>query len=229
MIDTRGPVPADVLKSRIDALQGWGRQQGFDAFVVFGQGSVLGTATRSHGNLRYLLDWDADAAPSALVIPARGAPSLVVANIFADMRAREQKLLANVRFGKGPSFAAAIAELLPADAKRVALAGRDEIPLALWEPLAACGASAWLNCEPELARRRAIKDAVQIAYHRRAAAICDRIFEQLGPAIAHGPIRCGYSNRIGEGRPGSRLRILQDLADGASDRRPLPLPRRRKP
>jgi Xaa-Pro aminopeptidase len=186
MIDTNSGIRVDVLNSRLQSLQDWARQNGFDSLVVFGQGSVLGTATRSHGNLRYLIDWDGDAAASALVIPANGQASLVVANIFAQMRGREHALLADVRFGRGPSFASAIAGLLPADARRVALAGRDEIPVAIWEPLAAAGAGAWVSCDAELARRRAIKDALQITFHRQAAAICDRMFEALGPALHSG-------------------------------------------
>lgn len=186
MVDIGSCVQSDVLAKRMRSLQEWGQQQNLDALVVFGQGSVLGTATRSHGNLRYLLDWDGDAAPSALVLPTRGSPALVVANIFAHMRAQENKLLADTRFGRGPSFAAAVVDLLPQGAKRVGLAGRDEIPVGVWEPLVAAGASAWVNCEPELARRRAVKDSVQIAYHRQAAAICDRIFEQFGPTLHSG-------------------------------------------
>jgi len=186
MVDIHHAVPAAVLSERLRAFQAWGRQQNLDAVVVFGQGNVLGTATRSHGNLRYLLDWDADAAASALIIPASGAPSMVVANIFAQMRAGEQKLLAQARFGKGPSFVDAISDLLPPGAQRIALAGRDEIPVAIWEPLLSIGAASWINCEPELARRRAIKDDTEIAYHREAAAICDAIFEHLGPSLRTG-------------------------------------------
>jgi Xaa-Pro dipeptidase len=186
MVDISRGVPPDILASRMKSFQDWGRQNGFDALVVFGQGSVLGTATRSHGSLRYLLDWDGDAAASALVLPVVGRPSLVVANIFAQMRGRECNLLADVRFGRGPSFASAIADLLPRGSKRVALAGRDEIPLAIWEPLASTGAAAWVGCDAELARRRAIKDGLQIEFHRRAAAICDLMFEQLGPALHSG-------------------------------------------
>jgi Xaa-Pro dipeptidase len=186
MMDVKNAVPADVLKGRIKSFQDWGRQSNFDALIVFGQGSVLGTATRSHGNLRYLLDWDADAAASALVLPAEGAPSLVVANIFAQMRGRERELLSDVRFGRGVSFASAIVDLLPSGSKRVALAGRDEIPLGIWEPLASFGATGWPSCDAELARRRANKDDLQITYHREAAAICDRMFARLGPALHSG-------------------------------------------
>jgi Xaa-Pro aminopeptidase len=186
MVDTSRGVPPDILANRIKSFQDWGRQNGFDALVVFGQGSVLGTATRSHGNLRYLLDWDGDAAASAMVLPLHGAPSLVVANIFAQMRGRERDLLADVRFGRGPTFASAIADLLPQGTRRVAIAGRDEIPVGIWEPLASTGAATWVNCDAELARRRAIKDSLQIAFHREAAAICDRMFEQLGPALHSG-------------------------------------------
>lgn len=186
MVEKLEQLPTVVLEARISALQKWGREQGFDAIVIFALGSVLGTATRSHGNLRYLLDWDGDTAPSALVIPASGAPSLVVANIFAGMRAQEVKLLAKAKFAKGAAFARTIAEWLPDGAKRVAIAGRDEIPVAIWEPLAALGASSWVSCDAELARRRGIKDTTQIAYHKHAAAICDHIFERFGPALHNG-------------------------------------------
>ncbi len=186
MVDTSRGTPTDILANRIKSFQDWGRQNGFDALVVFGQGSALGTATRSHGNLRYLLDWDGDAAVSALVLPVRGVPSLVVANIFAQMRGREREILADVRFGRGPSFASAIADLLPQGTRKIAIAGRDEIPVGIWEPLASAGAAAWVNCDAEFARRRAIKDSLQIAFHRQAAAICDRMFEQLGPALHSG-------------------------------------------
>jgi hypothetical protein len=86
MVDIGSCVQTEILAKRMRSLQEWGQQQELDAIVVFGQGSVLGTATRSHGNLRYLLDWDGDAAASALVLPTRGSPALVVANIFAHMR-----------------------------------------------------------------------------------------------------------------------------------------------
>jgi len=186
MVDISRGVPPDILADRIKSFQDWGRQNGFDALIIFGQGSVLGTATRSHGNLRYLLDWDGDAAASALVLPTLGSPNLVVANIFAQMRGRERDILANVRFGRGPSFASAIADLLPKGARRIAIAGRDEIPFGIWEPLASAGAAAWVSCDAELARRRAIKDSLQIAFHRQTGAICDRMFEQLGPALHSG-------------------------------------------
>jgi Xaa-Pro aminopeptidase len=183
MVEKFGPLQPQILETRLAALQDWGRQRGFDAIVIFALGSVLGTATRSHGNLRYLIDWDGDAAPSALVIPESGAPSLVTGNIFGAMRGKEVKLLANSQFAKGATFAKTIVEWLPAGAKRVAIAGRDEIPVAIWEPLAALGATNWVSCDNELAERRAIKDATQIAYHRKAAEICDRIFERFGPAL----------------------------------------------
>jgi Xaa-Pro aminopeptidase len=186
MVEKLGPLQPHILEKRIDAFRDWGKQQGFDAIVIFGQGSALGTATRSHGNLRFLLDWDADAAPSALVIPASGAPSLVVANIFAAMRAQEVKLLAQSRFAKGAALAKTIVEWLPAGAKRIAIAGRDEMPFAIWQLLAAAGAADWTSCDAELARLRGVKDGVQIAYHRQAAAICDRIFERFGPALHSG-------------------------------------------
>lgn len=186
VIDTQRPVPRPVLEGRLASLQDWLVAQGFDAMVVFGQGSALGTATLTHGNLRYLLDWDADNAPSALVLQPGSAPALVVGNVFASLRGREQGWIPTIRLGKGPAFAAAIIELLPPGATRVGLVGREEIPLGIWDALASSGAAGWIECGQEMARRRTIKDAVQIAYHRGAARICDAIFGQLGPILHAG-------------------------------------------
>ena len=185
MSELTRPVPTSVLEGRLKRVQDWCAQEGLGALVVFGQGSALGNASRSHGNLRFLLDWDADAAASALVVPAQGKPSLVVANIFAALRGAEHPLLEHVRFGKGPSFADAVLDFVPAGA-RVALAGRDEIPVAIWSRLEARGAATWASCEAKLNSERAIKDATQLAYHREAAKVCDRLFEHLGRALRSG-------------------------------------------
>ena len=184
--DPSRPVPRVVLEARLRSLQAWMVEQGLQALVVFGHGSALAMATRSHGNLRYLLDWDAEYAQSVLVLPAQGAPTLAIGNVFSVMRAREQVWISDVRFGKGPGLAKEVLALLPSGANRVGLVGREEIPMAVWDGLAAAGASGWIDCSPELARRRAIKDAVEIAYHREAGRICDEIFERLGPALRAG-------------------------------------------
>lgn len=186
MIDTQCPVPQPVLEGRLASLQDWLVAQGYDALVVFGLGSTLGIAAHSHGNLRYLLDWDADNAPSALVLQPGSAPALVVGNVFAAMRAREQGLIPNIQFGSGPTFATAIVALLPSGATRVGLVGREDIPLSIWDTLASFGADGWIECGQEMAKRRAIKDVVQIAYHREAARVCDAIFDQLGPRLRGG-------------------------------------------
>jgi Xaa-Pro aminopeptidase len=178
-------IPTRVLRRRIEQLQSWASNQAIDWLVIFGQGSVLGTATRSAGNLRYLFDWDGDAAVSAAVLPAQGDASLVVANIFAQMRGKEHELIRDVKFAKGPGFARAIIEMLPKGAK-VALAGRDEIPFSIWNTLQGAGASDWIDCDAVLANMRGIKDETAIGYHRQAAAACDEIFRQLPRALGSG-------------------------------------------
>ncbi len=185
-IATSLPVPPAVLEARMTSLQDWMNEQGIDALVVFGNGSALAMATRSHGNLRYLIDWDADFAQSALVLSAHGAPSLAIGNVFYGDFAREQRRFADVRFGKGPALAKEILGLLRSGAKRIGIVGRDEIPYGLWSELAKSGAADWIDCTPELVRRRAIKDEVELAYHRDAGRICDAMFERLGPALRSG-------------------------------------------
>lgn len=186
LLRTDRPVPRAVLDTRLQSLQAWMRDQGLQALVVFGHGSALAMATRSHGNLRYLLDWDADYAPSALVLPADGAPALAVGGVFPVLWAREQNWIPKVTLGKGPGLAQEILALVPAGATRIGIVGREEIPLGVWTALAKAGAESWIDCTAELVRRRAIKDATAIAYHRAASAICDEMFERLGPALRSG-------------------------------------------
>ncbi|RVT99271.1 aminopeptidase P family protein [Rhodovarius crocodyli] len=172
-----GKVPAAVLTARQQGMQDWMRDQGLAALVVFGQGSAPAMATRSHGNLRYLADWDSDFAPSVLVLLPEGAPHLVTAGIFQSAMAEDTGRFASVTFGKGPALSQAVVGLLPKGL--VAIAGRDEIPLAIWQGFAAAGALEWPDATPEFARRRMLKDATQIALHREAAGICDAMFAAL--------------------------------------------------
>jgi Xaa-Pro aminopeptidase len=185
-VDVRQPVPRAVLEARLKSLQAWTATQGLQALVVFGHGSALAMSTRSHGNLRYLIDWDADAAQSALVLPAEGAPSLAVTSIFAAGWAREQAWIPDIRFGKGPALGREIASMIPAGAGKIGIVGREEVPLGLWTELLTIGAAGWVDCSAELYRRRAIKDATELAYHRAAGAICDGMFERLGPLLRSG-------------------------------------------
>ncbi|MBP0495706.1 M24 family metallopeptidase [Pararoseomonas indoligenes] len=185
MAELVSAVPAEILAARQASLQEWMAAEGLGAMVVFGQGSSAGTATRSHGNLRYLADWDSEPAPSALVLPRTGPPHLITASVFARLMAEDTRRFATAVLGKGAAFARAILHAL-GHAERVCITGRDEIPLGIWETLAAAGARDWLDCTAEFAKRRMVKDAVQISFHRRAAAICDSMFEALGPLAYSG-------------------------------------------
>ena len=164
-IDTSRPVPHAVLERRLASLQAWMSEQGLAAMVVFGHGSALAMATKSHGNLRHLIDWDADYAQSALVLPATGAPALAVGGIFPVLWAQEQNWIPTVKLGKGPALGRELLGLLPAGATRIGIVGRDEIPLGLWTELLKGGAADWIDCTSELVRRRAVKDNTAIAYH----------------------------------------------------------------
>ena len=93
MVDPHQTVPQEALNARLASLQDWMSRQGLASLVVFGRGHALGTATRSHGNLRFLANWDGDNADSALVVRSDDRPSLVVSNVFAAMRAREMARL----------------------------------------------------------------------------------------------------------------------------------------
>ena len=51
-------IPNSVLRERIKDVEAKLIAEGLKALIVYSTGSSLGTMTRTHGYLRYLLDWD---------------------------------------------------------------------------------------------------------------------------------------------------------------------------
>lgn len=171
------------VADRIERVEALMHERGLDALLAFGHGSALGPSTRSHGTLRFLFDWDGHHCPSLIVLPRGGAPVLLVPNLFLSHLGRDHHWIEDVRFVAQAELAAVAAQVLDASghaAGRCAIVGRDEMPVALWEALTALRpGTQWVDITPEIDRMRMIKDAGQIACHRRGAALCDAMFERL--------------------------------------------------
>ena len=67
-------IPNSVLKERIKDVEAKLIAEGLKALVVYSTGSSLGTASRTHGYLRYLLDWDSRNGFSTLVLTPERNP-----------------------------------------------------------------------------------------------------------------------------------------------------------
>jgi Xaa-Pro dipeptidase len=176
-------VDRSVLADRLQKVADLLHADGLGALVMFAHGSALGPSTRSHGHMRFLFDWDGHHSPSIIVLARGRAPVLITPNLFLSYLAQRHHWIADVRFVPLAQFPLAVAVAL-AEAGvrdgRVALAGREEMPAALWESMAVgLPAVEWTDFTARLDALRVIKDAHQLALHQRGARICDAMFERL--------------------------------------------------
>jgi len=118
---------ADVERSLIEA--------GLSALVVFGNGSALGSGSRSHGYLRYLCNWDGHNTPSVLILVPGRQPRLLTPNIFLKFLGGELMWFEDVHFVKPPAFGAATRDALEESGlirKRIGIVGHDEMTVPVW-------------------------------------------------------------------------------------------------
>lgn len=175
--------PPERLSGRRGALAARLAAEGFDAALVFGHGSALGAAARSHAGLRFLADFDGHEAWALLVLPDLRAPDafwLCPQSIFVLPLAERAPSARTPQIVPAQAPAFVIETLAPA--RRIALIGFDEAPYALARALAPLleRASA---ADAQLDALRLVKDADALARHREGAAICDALFGAVGPRL----------------------------------------------
>ena len=149
------PLSVDTHRARLGALSASLAADGIDALVLYGMGSGLGPATRSHGSMRFLTGWDSHHNASVLVVRPSGA-TLFVTNIFSTFFARDHVFLDDVRFvvlGELSSAVASLCRERAGPAPRLASVGRAEMPAPLWEALAAAlPGAAWQDATDQIDR-----------------------------------------------------------------------------
>ncbi len=189
------PIAIATLRERIAALEATLRERDLPALVVYAQGSALGPATRTHGHMRYLTDYDSHHVPAMLVLRPGREPVLIVVNVFARFYTAQYTWIREVRFVKPPLMAQTAAALCleaAGDAQRLGLIGRAEMPVPVWEALvSAAPGREWVDMGAEVEAARVVKSPEQIAVHEKAGAICDRLFATLAREIRVGS-RPGY-------------------------------------
>lgn len=175
------------LQQRLQKLEALCSDQGISATVVYGRGSNIGPATKSHGYMRYLCDWDGHQNDSVLVLRPGHAPTLLVTGIFSKFFSERYHWIQDVHFVKPPQLGGKIAELCKpaiAGGGRVGLIGAAEMPVSLWLPLTeGLGSVEHVHLEPFIDEWRVVKDEHQMAKHKAAAEVCDLLFETLRKEI----------------------------------------------
>ena len=183
-------IEKSVLKSRMQDVEKILLEDGLNALVVFGYGSALGFGSRTHGYLRYLCNWDGHHTPSMLVLVPGKEPILLVSNIFLKFLAQNLLWFSDIRSMAPSRFAAEVAQIAKGSDKpinRLGYIGRDEMPVPVWEGLIELlQGTEWSEFADRIDKRRVVKDAVQLKFHRKAAQICDTIFETAQREVCSG-------------------------------------------
>jgi Xaa-Pro aminopeptidase len=179
------PVPEAVRRERIERLRVAARARDLAAVVVFSYGSRSGAGT--HGHLRYLLDWTSGGGCAMLLLPVDGPPAVVVPAPFDPPWMRELCPWIEDVYLEGAGNQPRVARTL-LDRRgirgRIGLVGVQALPPAAYREMLAPDPRWELEAVDELLhRQRTVKDEIALARLRRAAAICDTMFEALVEAL----------------------------------------------
>lgn len=178
------------LKARIADVEGILKREGIGGVVVYAFGSTLGYTTQNPGYLRYLCNWDGHNSFSVLILLPGRDPILLNTHIFTHALAQELMWFKDVRRVIPPNLGLEIVKILKEaglSAGRMGFVGREETPVVVWEALKeGLSKIEWIDFSGFLDERRVIKDELQLSFHRRAAEICDILFETLAREIKSG-------------------------------------------
>lgn len=179
------PVPPAVRQERIERLRAAARERDLAAVVIFSYGGRSSAGT--HGHLRYLLDWTSGGGCAMLLLPVDGPPAVVVPAPFDPPWMRELCPWIEEVYLEGPGAQPRVARALlerRGITGRIGLIGVQALPHGAYaDMLAPDPRWAFEPIDEVLHRQRTVKDAIALARLRRAAAICDTMFEALVEAL----------------------------------------------
>jgi Xaa-Pro dipeptidase len=186
-------IDSDTLKQRVQTVERGLRASGVEALVLYATGSVLGNQSLTHSYLRYLCNFDGHNAPALLLLRPDHSPTLLTGTKF-HMRARlaEKRLwFDDVRHVLPTDFGEHVVDLLKGSVSgggRVAFIGYDETPAPVWKSLEhGLPDIAWVyNFARHIEQYRVRKSAAERSFHRKAAEVCDIMFETLAQAVGTG-------------------------------------------
>jgi Xaa-Pro aminopeptidase len=146
-----------------------------------------------HGYMRYLVNFDSHNTAAILVLRPGHDPSLVSSvNPFAmRLQLRELLWFKDVRTAKAPALGLEVAAILGtssrAGTRRIGYIGLNETPVPVWAAIEKGLPNVeWVDFAPHIDKRRVIKTDLQMAFHRRAAEICDAIFQTVQRNVRNG-------------------------------------------
>jgi Xaa-Pro dipeptidase len=179
------------LKARVADIEATLREQGLEALVVYVNGSALGSQSKMHGYMRYLCNFDGHNTATMLVLRPGREPVLLTGIMPFLMRYQTREMLwfKDVRNIKPPLFGNEIVAILGAAGgkRRVGYIGLSETPAPIWKAIEkGLPDTEWVDFAPQIDKRRLQKDELMLAFHRRAAEICDALFRTVQRDVRKG-------------------------------------------
>lgn len=183
-------IPSSILRARIKKVVEKLRQENLQGLVIYSTGTALGFTSHTHGYLRYLCNWNGQNSASVLILLLGREPILLVSLPYLYSLARETIWFNDVRFVPSTNFGHEIVRILKpviSRKQKIGYIGRMETPVPLYEALLqGLKGVKWVEVNRIIDELRIVKDNLQISFHRRAAEICDRMFETLKREIKNG-------------------------------------------
>ena len=183
-------IPYSMLKERIKKVEERLCMQDLKFLVVYATGSSLGPGSRTHGYLRYLCDWDSRNAASVLVLRSGEDPILLVSSLPSKLLAAETMWFKDIRLVSQDKFGDEIALILRPlvlDNDKIGYIGRAETPAPVYEAILKGLAGVTLvQANRIIDELRIVKDDLAITFHRRAAEICDAMFQTFTREVRRG-------------------------------------------
>jgi len=185
-------IPRSVFVQRVSQVEEIAGKMGIKAVIVYATGSSLGFASRTHGYMRYLCNWDARNQAAVMVLfPDREKdPVLLVNGRAAKLFAGEIMWFSDIRSIAPDGYGKEIVQILQANVKdgdRIGYIGKAETPVNLYDTLRErLGGVKWVDADDIINERRVVKDEVSIDLHRRSASVCDAMFETFSREVRSG-------------------------------------------
>jgi Xaa-Pro dipeptidase len=181
------------LKGRVKEIESALKEQGLEALVVYANGSALGAASKMHGYIRYLVNFDSHNTSAILVVRPGHDPSLILSINPRHQGAIIRNFLwfKDVRKTKAPLMGHEVVQILAQAAapakRRIGYIGLTETTVPVWTAIEkGLPGVEWVDFAPEFDKHRIQKDPLQLAFHRRAAEICDAIFQTVQRKVRAG-------------------------------------------
>ena len=183
-------IPSSTLKERIKNVEERFLEADLKGLVVYSTGSSLGFASHTHGYLRYLCNWDPRNLASVLLLVSGEEPILLVPIRSSQLFAMQLLWFRDIRAIPQEKFGQEIASILKpliSGGENMGYIGRAETPAPIYEELLKdTDGVTWVEANQIIDELRIVKDGLAINFHRRAAEICDAMFETFSRELRNG-------------------------------------------